>query len=57
MSIDRDDYFEAMMNSAWNFKNDRVTAKGYAGKFWPKFDNQLLFLFLLNFDIISYLIL
>lgn len=33
MSIDRDDYFEAMMNSAWNFKNDRVTAKGYAGKF------------------------
>ena len=50
MSIDRDDYFEAMMNSAWNFKNDRVTAKGYAGKFWPKFGNQLLFLFLLNLN-------
>jgi hypothetical protein len=39
-----------MMNSAWNFKNDRVKAKGYAGKFWPKFGNPLLFIFLLNLN-------
>lgn len=31
MSIDRDDYFELMMNGAWNFKGDRVTKKGFAG--------------------------
>lgn len=30
MSIDRDDYFELMMNGAWNFKGDRVTKKGFA---------------------------
>ena len=30
MSIDRDDYFELMMNNAWNFNNDRVTKKGSA---------------------------
>jgi hypothetical protein len=28
MSIDRDDYFELMMNNAWNFNNDRVTKRG-----------------------------
>jgi len=33
MSIDRDDYFELMMNNAWNFKNDRVTKKGWGGEF------------------------
>lgn len=30
MSIDRDDYFELMMNQVWNFKGDRVTKKGSA---------------------------
>jgi len=30
MSIDRDDYFELMMNNAWNFNNDRVTKRGSA---------------------------
>jgi Ca2+-binding EF-hand superfamily protein len=29
-SIDRDDYFEAMMNSAWNLDGSRVTKKGWA---------------------------
>lgn len=28
-SIDTDEYFEVMMNSAWNFNNDRVTKKGW----------------------------
>lgn len=28
MSIDRDDYFEAMMNSAWNFDGSRVNKRG-----------------------------
>jgi Ca2+-binding EF-hand superfamily protein len=32
MSIDDDNYFEAMMNSAWNLKADRVTKKGWAGE-------------------------
>jgi Ca2+-binding EF-hand superfamily protein len=29
MSIDRDDYFELMMNNTWNLKGDRVTKKGW----------------------------
>lgn len=29
-SIDRDDYFEAMMNSAWNLDGSRVTKKGWS---------------------------
>lgn len=29
-SIDRDDYFELMMNSAWNLDGSRVTTKGWA---------------------------
>jgi Ca2+-binding EF-hand superfamily protein len=29
-SIDRDDYFETMMNSAWNLDGSRVTKKGWA---------------------------
>lgn len=32
ISIDRDDYFELMMNQAWNFKGDRVTKKGWGGE-------------------------
>jgi hypothetical protein len=32
MSIDTDDYFEAMMNSAWNLDNSRVTTKGWGGE-------------------------
>lgn len=32
MSIDRDDYFELMMNNAWNLKGDRVTKKGWGGQ-------------------------
>jgi len=32
MSVDRDDYFELMMNNAWNLKKDRVTKKGWAGQ-------------------------
>ena len=32
MSIDRDDYFELMMNQAWNLKGDRVTKKGWGGE-------------------------
>ena len=32
MSIDRDDYFEAMMNSAWNLKGDKVSKKGWGGE-------------------------
>lgn len=33
MSIDRDDYFELMMNNAWNLKNDRVTTKGWGAQY------------------------
>jgi calcyphosin len=33
MSIDEDKYFEAMMNSAWNLDNSRVTKKGWGGEF------------------------
>jgi len=32
MSVDRDDYFELMMNNAWNLKGDRVTKKGWGGE-------------------------
>lgn len=32
MSVDRDDYFELMMNNTWNLKGDRVTKKGWAGE-------------------------
>ena len=31
-SIDRDDYFQLMMNSAWNLDGSRVTKKGWAPK-------------------------
>ena len=32
MSIDRDDYFEAMMNSTWNLDGKKVTKKGWGGE-------------------------
>lgn len=32
MSIDRDDYFEAMMNSAWNMDGKKTTKKGWGGE-------------------------
>jgi len=32
MSCDRDDYFELMMNNAWNLKGDRVTKKGWGAE-------------------------
>ena len=32
MSIDGDDYFELMMNNAWNLKGDRVTKKGWGAQ-------------------------
>lgn len=32
MSVDRDDYFELMMNQAWNLKGDRTTKKGWGGE-------------------------
>lgn len=32
MSIDGDDYFELMMNNAWNLNNDRVTKKGWSAQ-------------------------
>jgi hypothetical protein len=32
MSIDGDDYFKAMMNSAWNLDGSRVTKKGWGGE-------------------------
>jgi len=32
MSIDRDDYFETMMNSTWNLDKKRVTKKGWGGE-------------------------
>lgn len=31
-SIDRDDYFSTMMNSAWNLDGKKVTKKGWADK-------------------------
>lgn len=31
-SIDRDDYFEVMMNSAWNLDGSKVTKKGWKGE-------------------------
>jgi len=33
MSIDRDDYFELMMNNAWNLKGDRVTKHGWGAAY------------------------
>ena len=32
MSIDNDEYFELMMNNAWNLDNSRVTKKGWGGE-------------------------
>ena len=32
MSIDRDDYFELMMNNTWNLDGKRVTKKGWGGE-------------------------
>lgn len=32
MSVDDDQYFEAMMNSAWNLDNSKVTKKGWGGE-------------------------
>ena len=32
MSIDRDDYFELMMNKTWNLDGSRVTQKGWGGE-------------------------
>ena len=31
-SIDRDDYFELMMNNTWNLDGKRVTKKGWGGE-------------------------
>jgi hypothetical protein len=31
-SIDNDEYFELMMNSAWNLDGSKVTKKGWAGE-------------------------
>ena len=33
MSIDRDDYFELMMNNVWNLDGSRVTKKGWSGEY------------------------
>jgi len=33
MSIDDDQYFLLMMNSAWNLDNSKVTKKGWGGEF------------------------
>lgn len=33
MSCDTDEYFELMMNQAWNLKGDRVTKKGWGGAY------------------------
>eukprot|EP00997_Jenningsia_sp_PLL12_P009372 NODE_631_length_1555_cov_81.094954_g520_i0.p2 GENE.NODE_631_length_1555_cov_81.094954_g520_i0~~NODE_631_length_1555_cov_81.094954_g520_i0.p2 ORF type:complete len:212 (-),score=64.44 NODE_631_length_1555_cov_81.094954_g520_i0:31-666(-) len=33
MSVDRDDYFELMMNNTWNLDGKRVTKKGWGGEF------------------------
>jgi len=32
MSVDRDDYFELMMNNTWNLKGDRVTKAAWGGE-------------------------
>jgi hypothetical protein len=32
MSIDRDDYFELMMNKAWNLDNSKVTKKAWGAE-------------------------
>ena len=32
MSVDRDDYFELMMNQTWNLKGDKVTKKAWGGE-------------------------
>lgn len=32
MSIDTDEYFKVMMNSAWNMDNSKVTKKGWGGE-------------------------
>lgn len=32
MSIDEDNYFEAMMNSAWNMDKSKVSKKGWGGE-------------------------
>jgi Ca2+-binding EF-hand superfamily protein len=32
MSVDRDDYFELMMNNAWNLDGKRVTKKAWGGE-------------------------
>jgi len=33
MSIDRDDYFELMMNKTWNLDNSRVTKRGWGAEY------------------------
>jgi len=33
MSIDRDDYFQLMMNNTWNLDNSRVTKKGWGAEY------------------------
>jgi calcyphosin len=33
MSIDDDEYFQVMMNNAWNLDGSRVTKKGWGGEF------------------------
>ncbi len=33
MSIDEDVYFETMMNTVWNLKNERVTTKGWGAQY------------------------
>jgi Ca2+-binding EF-hand superfamily protein len=33
MSVDRDDYFELMMNNTWNLDGSKVTKKGWGGEF------------------------
>jgi hypothetical protein len=35
-SIDTDEYFLTMMNSAWNFDKTRVTQKGWAADSTPR---------------------
>ena len=32
MSIDRDDYFELMMNNAWNLDGSKITKKGWGAE-------------------------
>jgi len=34
MSIDNDEYFDLMMNNAWNLDGKRVTKKGWGGEVW-----------------------